>query len=184
MRQRRRSEPRSHELHGGRHFAGQRLQVRERVRRGWLDRDLRLHGIRPAARHAGGRRQHLWDHDGRARLQRRFQLAVGAHVHHVGSALDFGVHEIAQVEPGEAHRRAGAAADHAHVAFDPILHRIAHAYQIQAAREAEGEVVVGKAVPVGRIPVAAGTDVVDTVAGLVNHLAGMVELEFVLAPGA
>src|ERR1035441_4796129 len=129
---------------------------------GRLDREFRLYV--PVARvddvrQQGGRGQ------GGLPLQRRFQLAVGAHIHHEPSTLDFGVDEIAQVESREAHRRAGTAAYHARKAFGAILHRIAYADQIQVAWETESEVEVRKAVAVGRIPVAAGTNVVDMVAG-------------------
>ena len=122
--------------------------------------------------------------NGSARLQGSFQLAVGAHVHHVSSALHLRVLVIAQVECRDPYRRAGAAAHHALVAFHPVVHRIPRAHQVQAAREVEGEIVIGEAVSARRIPVAARTDKVHMLAGIVDHLARMPELELVLAPGA
>ena len=46
----------------------------------------------------------------------------------------------------------------------------------------EGELVIGKMVPAGRIPVTARAHVEHMVARLVDHFAGVVELELVFAP--
>ena len=89
---------------------------------------------------------------------------------------------IAQVESRDPHRRAGAPPHHARLAFHAIVHRIARAHQVQVAREVEGEIVIRKAVPARRIPVAARADEVNVVARLVDHFARMAELELVFAP--
>ena len=117
-----------------------------------------------------------------ARLQRGLQFAVGAHVHHVAATLHLRVLVIAQVERGDANRRAGAPAHHAHLALHAVVHRLARAHQVQFLREMEGELVIGKMVPAGRIPVAARAHVEHMIARLVDHFAGMAELELVFAP--
>ena len=133
---------------------------------------------RPAVQPRSGRRGH---YDYWARLQCALKLPIGIHVDGETRARHRSLVVSSEIESREPHRAFDAVMDHALFALYGFTHRHSRKHDLQIPGNPKCEIVDRVSGPPAGIPVAAGCNVVDLVAGIQNHTAVVMDLDFVLA---